>query len=120
MMLGFASMSNIAFSPSKIEWDLTNGPLRKLLELLHRYSGLGVRAVGPVGDFLDSLFTLGQNIAAGWCKSTTPWQLNQLVTFGERVQLIAEERPYQPMSIPFDSQHHFLGGWIVPANRANH
>ena len=31
MMLGFASISNIAFFPSKIEWDLTNGPLRKLL-----------------------------------------------------------------------------------------
>ena len=39
--------------PSKIEWDLTTGPLRKLLELLDIYSGLGVRSVGPVGDFLE-------------------------------------------------------------------
>ena len=40
------------YDPSKIEWDLTNGPLRKLLELLDT-PGLGVRSVGPVGDFLD-------------------------------------------------------------------
>ena len=42
-------------NPSKIEWDLTNGPLSKLVELLDtfRYSGLGVRSVGPVGDFLE-------------------------------------------------------------------
>ena len=33
--------------PSKIEWDLTNGPLGKLLVLLI------LRSVGPVGDFLD-------------------------------------------------------------------
>ena len=39
--------------PSKIEWDLTNGPLRKLLGVI-RYPGLGVRSVGPVGDFLDT------------------------------------------------------------------
>ena len=38
---------------SNIEWDLTNGPLSKLLELLDNYSGLGVRSVGPVGDFLE-------------------------------------------------------------------
>ena len=46
----------IDFYPSKIEWDLTNGPLSKLLEHVRaiRYSGLGVRSVGPVGDFLDS------------------------------------------------------------------
>ena len=40
------------FNPSKVEWDLTNGTLSKLLEL--RYSGVRVRSVGPVGDFLDS------------------------------------------------------------------
>ena len=39
--------------PSKIEQDLANGHLSKLLKLLIRYSGLGVRSVGPVGDFLD-------------------------------------------------------------------
>ena len=38
--------------PQKIEWgDLTNGPLRKLLSRAIRYSGLGVRSVGPVRDF---------------------------------------------------------------------
>ena len=42
--------------PSKIEWDLTNGPLRKLLELLDTHSGLGVHSVGPAGDFLESRF----------------------------------------------------------------
>ena len=26
--------SHLGIGPSKIEWDLTNGPLRKLLELL--------------------------------------------------------------------------------------
>ena len=40
--------------PSKLEWDLTNGPPSKLLELYIRYSGLGVRSVGRVGDFLES------------------------------------------------------------------
>ena len=38
--------------PSKIEWDLTNGPLRRLLYRAIKYPGLGVRSVGPVGDFL--------------------------------------------------------------------
>ena len=38
--------------PSKIEWDLTNGPLSKLLELLDTQVW-GVRSVGPVGDFLE-------------------------------------------------------------------
>ena len=40
-------MENIqTIFPSKIEWDLTNGPIG--------YSGLGVRSVGSVGDFLIS------------------------------------------------------------------
>ena len=50
--------SNFRKIPSKIEWDLTNGPLSKLLELLD--TGLGVRSVGPVGDFLD--------LKVGWQK----------------------------------------------------
>ena len=53
------------YIPLKIEWDLTNGPLRKLLELF-KYPGLGVRSVGPVGDFLDiytRLFLCGVNAA---------------------------------------------------------
>ena len=41
-------------NPSKIEWDLTNGPLSKLLAARAiRYSGLGVHSMGPVGSFLD-------------------------------------------------------------------
>ena len=39
--------------PSKNEWDLTNGPLGKLLSKAIRYSGLGVRSVGPVRDILE-------------------------------------------------------------------
>jgi len=39
-----------SITPSKIEWDLTNGPLSKLLELLNTQVE-GVRSVGPVGDF---------------------------------------------------------------------
>ena len=42
------------FAPWKISWDLTNGPLSKLLELLDTQV-YGVRSLGPVGDFLDSL-----------------------------------------------------------------
>ena len=38
--------------PSKIEWGLTNGPLKEVARAI-RFSGLGVRSVGPVGDFLD-------------------------------------------------------------------
>ena len=45
--------------PSKIEWDLTNGPIRKLLGVI-RYTGLGVRSVGPVGDFLEYRGLLNQ------------------------------------------------------------
>ena len=40
-------------NPSKIKWDLANGPLNKLLELLDTQVFFGVRSVGPVGDFLD-------------------------------------------------------------------
>ena len=39
--------------PSKIEWDLTNGG-PKLIARAVRYSGLGVRSVGPVGDLIDT------------------------------------------------------------------
>ncbi len=45
----------LGINPSKVEWDLTNGPLSKLLEPLYRYSGLGVCSVSPVGDFLESI-----------------------------------------------------------------
>ena len=38
--------------PSKNEWDLTNGPLSKLLELLDTQDSGSVQ-LGPVGDFLD-------------------------------------------------------------------
>ena len=41
--------------PSKIEWDLTNRPLSKLLELLDTQIYIGVRSEGPIGDFLDFL-----------------------------------------------------------------
>ena len=43
-----ASYVSDSICPSEIEWDLTNGPLDI------KYSGLGVRSLGPVGDFLDS------------------------------------------------------------------
>ena len=43
--------------PSKIEWDLTNGPLREVARAI-RYSGLGVHSVGPVGDFLDMMIDM--------------------------------------------------------------
>ena len=40
--------------PSKIEWDLTNGPRLVSCDQATRYAGFfGVRSVGPVGDFLD-------------------------------------------------------------------
>ena len=42
------------YNAIKIEWDLTNGPLSKLLELLD--TGWGVRSVGPVGNFLEQWF----------------------------------------------------------------
>ena len=38
--------------PSKTEWDLTNGPCKEVATAI-RFSGLGVRSGGPVGDFLD-------------------------------------------------------------------
>ena len=39
--------------PSRIEWDLTNGPRSVSCDRATRSSGLGVRSVGRVGDFLD-------------------------------------------------------------------
>ena len=39
------------FTPSKIEWDLTNGPLSRLLELLDTQVEGSIQ-VGPAGDFL--------------------------------------------------------------------
>ena len=47
--------------PSKIKWDLTNGPLSKLLELLDPPVFFGVRSfVGPtVGDFFKKI---GKNL----------------------------------------------------------
>ena len=41
------------YIPSNIAWDLTNGPRSVSCDRAIRYSGLGVRSVGPVGDFLD-------------------------------------------------------------------
>ena len=38
---------------SKIKWNLTNGPTFVSCDRAIRYSGLGVRSVGPVGDFLE-------------------------------------------------------------------
>ena len=35
-------------------------------KLLHRYSGLGVRSVGPVGDFLDKLVVYIMMIYQWW------------------------------------------------------
>ncbi len=49
--------------PSKIEWNLTNGPHSVSCDRAIRSSGFfGVRSVGPVGDFLE--FVLGV-VAAG-------------------------------------------------------
>ena len=60
--------------PSKFEWDLTNGPLSKLLELLDTQFFFGVRSVGPVGDFLEwldpffrvSLIDMDPQVSLGW------------------------------------------------------
>ncbi len=41
------------YYPSKIEWDLTNGPRSVSCDRAIRYSGLRVRSAGPVGDFLE-------------------------------------------------------------------
>ena len=54
-----ASYVSDSICPSEIEWDLTNGPLDI------KYSGLGVRSLGPVGDFLDSgSWTIARQ---SWC-----------------------------------------------------
>ena len=48
-------------SLTKIEWDLTNGPLRPQgsCDRAIKYSGLGVRSVDPIGDFLESGWGVG-------------------------------------------------------------
>ena len=46
-------VSGYVIFPSKIKWDLSNGPLQEVTRAI-RYSGFFVvRSVGPVGDFLD-------------------------------------------------------------------
>ena len=41
-------------NPSEIEWDrIPTDPVEVSCDRAIRYSGLGVRSVGPVGDFLD-------------------------------------------------------------------
>ena len=52
-----------AFNPSKIEWDLTNRPRSVSCDRAIRYSGLGVRSVGPVRDFLDLRFPILMRIS---------------------------------------------------------
>ena len=51
--IGDMILSEINNGPSKIEWDLTNGPRSVSCDRAIRYSGLGVRSVGPVEDFLE-------------------------------------------------------------------
>ena len=63
--------------PSEIEWELTNGPLRRLLELLYKYPGLGVRSVGPVGDFLDFCHAVGSPCNLMSERSLSTWWPNQ-------------------------------------------
>ena len=47
------------FDPSKIKWDVTNGHPKEVARGIRYsslgigYSSLGVRSVGPVGDFLE-------------------------------------------------------------------
>ena len=49
----FQAITLGCINPSKTTWDLTNGPLSKLLELLDtQFYGSG--SVAPVGDFLES------------------------------------------------------------------
>ncbi len=44
-------------TPSKIEWDLTNGPRLGSCDRAIRHSGFfGVLSVGPVGEFLEIVF----------------------------------------------------------------
>ena len=51
----FNKIFSVYDPPSKIEWDLTNGPRSVSCDPAIRYSGLGVRSVGPVGDFLENM-----------------------------------------------------------------
>ena len=47
---------DLFMNPSKIQWDLTNVSLSKLLELLDTQVW-GVPSVGPVGDVLEWMFS---------------------------------------------------------------
>ena len=59
-MIGIVLIETFIDVSLKIEWDLTTGPLSKLLELARaraiRYSSLGVHSVGPVRDFLEMCY----------------------------------------------------------------
>ena len=52
-MVTVAFVKHLSPYPSKFEWDLTNGPRSVSCDRAIRYSGLGVRSVGPVVDFLE-------------------------------------------------------------------
>ena len=53
-----ARFSQISKYPSKIERDLSNGPLSKLLGLLETQVFSGT--VGPVGDFFETILNSGK------------------------------------------------------------
>ena len=63
----------IPFSPTKIEWNLTNG-LPSAIRTI-RYSGLGVRSVGPVGDFLDLVLRIELLHIASLTAGQVGWSL---------------------------------------------
>ena len=69
----------ISPNPSKIEWDLTNRPLRCNRAI--RYLGLGLHSVGPtVGDFLDSCPPGNQRQNSSLPSSTGQQNLSEIQT----------------------------------------
>ena len=64
--------------PSKIEWDLTNGPLSKLIDWILRFFR-GPWNVGPVGDFLDIYNTRSLDPGTIWIFSVR-WAYRQVST----------------------------------------
>ena len=102
--------------PSKIKWDLTNGPRFVSCNRAIRYSGFfGVRSLGPVGDFLERMipWIIRLPILKGqgfFPVDGRSWNPNQHLVDKDRPE--AKMIPKPPQKVGFVLCF-FLGGTVV-------
>ena len=62
------------YCPSNIKRDPSNGPYQVSCDRAIRYSGLGVRSVDPVGDFLDTPLKINMEPQSEGLEDDFPFQ----------------------------------------------